>query len=189
MLGSFRSHLTRFFTGSEDERIVDACECPMFVVRHRAPLPEPGQTLLVPFDGAAFRPADAAGVEAVATLFQTRIHLLHYTLKEHRTTDEVLERTRAMFPSELIAGAHSVKHRHYQHYDPLVDQACSEVDAPLLVVPILRGSNGVSYKLLHDLILNIHVPICLLRGPVDGPATGIKSHRKEAETKLERVES
>ena len=175
VLGSFRSHLTRLFTGSEDERIVDACDHPLFVVRHQAPIPRPGQTLLVPFDGAAFRKGEVMALTAVAHRFQAKLHLLHFTLKDHRTVDVILQDSKAALGEDLVVGAESVKHRHYQHYGPLVDQASLTVKSPLIVLPVLKWSHTVSYKLLHDLILNIHVPLCLLRGrgrdyrPADEP--------------------
>ncbi len=164
VLGSFRSHLTRFFTGSEDERIVDACDHPLFVVRHQAAIPQPGQTLLVPYDGAAFRKADLIALRAVADRFQARLHLLHFTLKGHRPEDDILNESVADLGEDLVAGSDSVVHRHYQHYGPLVDQASLAVRSPLIVLPVLKGSQTVSYKLLHDLILNVHAPLCLLRG-------------------------
>lgn len=165
VLGSFRSHLTRFFTGSEDERIVDVCRCPLFIIRERAPLPKPGQTLLVPYDGVAFQPADVEAVEAVAHRFGCKVHLLHFCLKSHRASDDVLERTRGRFPSQNVEGAESVKHRHYQHFGPLVKRALKKLNSPMVLVPLFQGSDFVSYRLLHDLIMHSHAPLCLLRGP------------------------
>lgn len=164
ILGSFRSHLTRFFTGSEDERIVDACDHPLFVVRHTAPIPKAGQTLLVPYDGAALRKADVTALKAVAARFQAKLHLLHFTLKGHRHVDVVLKKSVASLGDELVVSSESIKHRHYQHYGPMVDQASLAARSPLIVLPVLKGSQTVSYKLLHDLILNVHTPLCLLRG-------------------------
>ena len=76
ILGPFRSYLSRLFTGSEVERILEYESSHAFVVRNPHPLPGPGSPALVVVDGIDFSNQAILSIETFATKFGCDIELL-----------------------------------------------------------------------------------------------------------------
>ena len=68
-LGPFRSYLSRLFTGSEVERILEYESSHAFVVRNEHPLPGPGSPALVVVDGKDISDKAISSIEDFAMKF------------------------------------------------------------------------------------------------------------------------
>ena len=77
ILGPFRSMLSRLFTGSEVERILDSESSHAFIVREDHPLPGPGSPALVVFDGLSLSKDALKRIEDFSLKFKCDVELLH----------------------------------------------------------------------------------------------------------------
>ena len=75
ILGPFRSYLSRLFTGSEVERILEYESSHAFVVREPHPLPGPGSPALVVVDGTDFTDKAIDSVENFAKKFVEAVEI------------------------------------------------------------------------------------------------------------------
>ncbi|MEC8877635.1 MAG: universal stress protein, partial [Candidatus Thermoplasmatota archaeon] len=104
VLGPFRSRLTRFFTGSEVERILEDVQCHAFVIREEQPLPGPGAPALVAFDGPQLPDAALELIELLAQSFGCDLELLHLGEDIHggaAALDEAVQELRGKLGGEF----------------------------------------------------------------------------------------
>lgn len=165
VLGPFRSRLTRFFTGSEVERILEDVQCHAFVVRHEQPLPGPGGPALVVFDGPQL-PERAMGlVEQLARTFGCDLELLHLGEDIHGAAaalDDAVQELRGKLGGEFhvtstIAPLRGLWRRNLA----ATNRTIAAEGVRLVVLPDIE--DAVSAALLHELVLDAHRPVCVLR--------------------------
>ena len=165
VLGPFRSRWTRFFSGSEVERLLEDVRCHAFVVRHEMPLPGPGAIALVVFNGPMLPPAALDRLEGFVEAFGCDLKLLHLgtdmmggaealdaavvSLRERVAGDmnisSSIEPLRGRLPRRLRTTKRVVEATH----------------ARLVILPAMGET--VSELLLHELVLSAHIPVCVLR--------------------------
>ena len=165
VLGPFRSRLTRFFTGSEVERILEDVQCHAFVIREEQPLPGPGAPALVAFDGPQLPDAAPELIERLAQSFGCDLELLHLGEDIHggaAALDEAVQELRGKLGGEFHVTSTIVPLRGlWRRRLAATNRTIAAEGARLVVLPDLEDT--VSVSLLHELVLDAHAPVCVLR--------------------------
>ena len=165
VLGPFRSRLTRFFTGSEVERILEDVQCHAFVVREEQPLPGPGAPALVTFDGPQLPDAALEMIERLAQSFRCDLELLHLGEDIHggaAALDGAVQELRGKLGGEFHVTSTIVPLRGlWRRRLAATNRTIVAEGARLVVLPDLE--DAVSVPLLHELVLDAHAPVCVLR--------------------------
>ena len=163
ILGPFRSYLSRIFTGSEIERILEYESSHAFVVRKPHPLPGPGSPALVVVDGTKFSDKAIDSVEVFARKFGCDIELLY--LGKGRINTDFMDLTVITLREKLGEKFHitsTIKpHTFFNSRKSIVNSIVESKGARIVVLPLIN--HLVSEFLLHQVVLNALVPVCVIR--------------------------
>jgi len=164
ILGPFRSFLTRLFTGSEVERILDSESSHAFVVRKSHPLPGPGSPALVVFDGKSLSDPALQSIENFARKFNCDLELLYLSSKvlhDAKKIDTAVSELR----NNLGEGFHVTSTieplSFFKTRKSLTNSVVSSEGARIVLLPNI--DYAVSDILLHQLVLSASVPVCVLK--------------------------
>ena len=164
VLGPFRSFLSRLFTGSEVERILDSESSHAFVVRKEHPLPGSGSPALVVFDGPIL-PIDALEkLEDFSRKFKCDLELLHIGTEVFggaEAIDKAVEDLREKLGGEYHITSTIVPFGFFKSRKNIVNSVVSSEGARIVILPDIK--DAVSDILLHHLVLSASVPVCVLR--------------------------
>jgi len=163
ILGPFRSYLARLFTGSEVERILEYESSHAFVVRSPHPLPGPGSPALVAIDGINFSSAALSTIEDFARKFGCDIELLYVGNSVINT--EFMDSTVVSLRERLGENYHItstiVPHNFFKSRRSITNSVIESEGARIVVLPVM--DHLVSEFLLHQIVLDASVPVCVLR--------------------------
>ena len=165
VLGPFRTFLSRLFTGSETERIVEMNESHCLVIRKPAPLPGAGSPILVVFDGKELSKECLDEIEKLVLSFDADVELLHLGKDMHGGV-EALDAAVTALKKNLPETVHvtcTIEPLSWFPYSLLrtTNKTVKKEGARLVVLPEIDGA--VSKLLIHELILNSKVPVCVLK--------------------------
>jgi len=165
VLGPFRSGVTRFFGGSEVERLLEDVRCHAFVVREEMPLPGPGATVLVVFDGPMLPPAALDRLEEFVKAFGCDLKLLHLGTDfmggaEALDAAVVSLRGRIAGDANISSSIEPLRGRLPRRLR-VTRRVVEVTQARLLLLPAMGET--VSELLLHELVLSARIPVCVLR--------------------------
>lgn len=163
ILGPFRSYLSRLFTGSEVERILEYESSHAFVVRNPHPLPGPGSPALVVVDGIDFSNQAILSIETFATKFGCDIELLY--LGKNRMDTEFMDSAVVTLRERLGEKYHItstiIPHSFFKSRKSITNSVVDSEGARIVVLPVMN--HLVSEFLLHQVVLDVSVPVCVLR--------------------------
>ena len=163
ILGPFRSYLSRLFTGSEVERILEYESSHAFVVRNPHPLPGPGSPALVVVDGTDFSNKAILSIETFATKFGCDIELLY--LGKNRMDTEFMDSAVVTLRERLGEKYHItstiIPHSFFKSRKSITNSVVDSEGARIVVLPVMN--HLVSEFLLHQVVLDVSVPVCVLR--------------------------
>ena len=163
ILGPFRSYLSRLFTGSEVERILEYESSHAFVVRNPHPLPGPGSPALVVVDGIDFSNQAILSIETFATKFGCDIELLY--LGKNRMDTEFMDSAVITLRERLGEKYHItstiIPHSFFKSRKSITNSVVDSEGARIVVLPVMN--HLVSEFLLHQVVLDVSVPVCVLR--------------------------
>ena len=163
ILGPFRSYLSRLFTGSEVERILEYESSHAFVVRNPHPLPGPGSPALVVVDGTDFSDKAIRSIETFATKFGCDIELLY--LGKNRIDTDFMYSTVVTLRESLGEKYHItstlIPHSFFKSRKTITNSVVDSEGARIVVLPVMN--HLVSEFLLHQVVLDVSVPVCVLR--------------------------
>ncbi len=163
ILGPFRSYLSRIFTGSEIERILEYESSHAFVVRKPHPLPGPGSPALVVVDGTKFSDKAIDSVEVFARKFGCDIEFLY--LGKGRIKTDFMDLAVITLREKLGEKFHitsTIKpHTFFKSRKVIVNSVVESKGARIVVLPLIN--HLVSEFLLHQVVLNALVPVCVIR--------------------------
>ena len=163
ILGPFRSYLSRLFTGSEVERILEYESSHAFVVRNPHPLPGPGSPALVVVDGIDFSNQAIISIETFATKFGCDIELLY--LGKNRMDTEFMDSAVITLRERLGEKYHItstiIPHSFFKSRKSITNSVVDSEGARIVVLPVMN--HLVSEFLLHQVVLDVSVPVCVLR--------------------------
>ena len=163
ILGPFRSYLSRLFTGSEVERILEYESSHAFVVRTPHPLPGPGSPALVVVDGTDFSDKAIRSIETFATKFGCDIELLY--LGKNRIDTDFMDSTVVTLRERLGEKYHItstlIPHSFFKSRKTITNSVVVSEGARIIVLPVMN--HLVSEFLLHQVVLDVSVPVCVLR--------------------------
>ena len=163
ILGPFRSYLSRLFTGSEVERILEYESSHAFVVRSPHPLPGPGSPALVVVDGKEFSEKAISSIESFARKFGCDIELLY--LGQSRINTEFMDSTVVSLRERLGEKYHItstiIPHTFFKSRKSITNSVIKAEGARIVVLPLI--SHLVSDFLLHQVVLDASVPVCVIR--------------------------
>jgi len=163
ILGPFRSYLSRLFTGSEVERILEYESSHAFVVRNPHPLPGPGSPALVAIDGTNFSDKAITSIESFAIKFGCDIELLYVGSKVLDT--EFMDSTVVSLRERLGENYHItstiIPHTFFKSRRYITNSVVDSEGARIVVLPVM--DHLVSEFLLHQVVLDASVPVCVLR--------------------------
>ena len=164
ILGPFRSFLSRLFTGSEVERILDSEASHAFVVRKEHPLPGSGSPALVVFDGPVL-PKDALKkLEDFSRKFKCDLELLHIGTEIFggaEVMDKAVEELREKLGGEFHVTSTIVPLGYFKSRKTITNSVVESEGARVVILPDIE--DAVSDILLHHLVLSASVPVCVLR--------------------------
>ena len=163
ILGPFRSYLSRIFTGSEVERILEYESSHAFVVREPHPLPGPGSPALVVIDGINFSDKSISSIEAFARKFGCDIELLY--LGKKRINTDFMDKTVVSLREKLGEKFHItstiIPHTFFKSRKSITNSVVESEGARIVVLPLIN--HLVSEFLLHQVVLDASVPVCVIR--------------------------
>ena len=164
VLGPFRSFLSRIFTGSEVERILDSEASHAFVVRKEHPLPGSGSPALVVFDGPIL-PKDALEkLEDFSRKFKCDLELLHIGTEIFggaEAIDKAVEDLREKLGGDFHVTSTIVPLGYFKSRKTITNSVIESEGARIVILPDIE--DAVSDILLHKLVLSASVPVCVLR--------------------------
>ena len=163
VLGPFRSYLSRLFTGSEVERILEYESSHAFVVRAPHPLPGPGSPALVVVDGINISDKAILLIENFARKFGCDIELLYVGASVIDT--EFMDTTVVSLREKLGENYHItstiIPHTIFKSRRYITNSVINSEGARIVVLPVM--DHLVSEFLLHQIVLDASVPVCVLR--------------------------
>ena len=163
VLGPFRSYLSRLFTGSEVERILEYESSHAFVVRAPHPLPGPGSPALVVVDGINISDKAILLIENFARKFGCDIELLYVGASVIDT--EFMDTTVVSLREKLGENYHItstiIPHTIFKSRRYITNSVINSEGARIVVLPVI--GHLVSEFLLHQIVLDASVPVCVLR--------------------------
>ena len=142
ILGPFRSRLSRLFTGSEVERILDSESSHAFIVREDHPLPGTGSPALVVFDGLSL------SKEAIKRV-------------EDFSIDKAVKYLREKLGNEVLVTSKIVPFSFFKTRKAITNTIVNSIGARIVILPDI--DDAVSDNLIHQLVLSASVPVCVLR--------------------------
>ena len=164
VLGPFRSVITRLFTGSEVERILDSESSHAFVVRTDHPLPGPGSPALVVFDGPELPEHALKMVEDFARKFGCDIEFLHLGAEIFggaEAMDSAVADLRASLGGDFHVTSTIIPSSLFRTRRTITNSVLRQEGARIVILPDVE--DAVSDTLLHQLVLSAAVPVCVLR--------------------------
>ena len=164
ILGPFRSRLSRLFTGSEVERILDSESSHAFIVREDHPLPGTGSPALVVFDGLSLSKEAIKRVEYFSLKFKCDIELLHIGTEIFggaEAIDEAVKNLREKLGNEVLVTSKIVPFSFFKTRKSITNTIVNSIGARIVVLPDI--DDAVSDNLIHQLVLSASVPVCVLR--------------------------
>ena len=163
ILGPFRSFLSRMFTGSEVERILEYESSHAFVVRDPHPLPGPGSPALVVIDGTHFSNEAILSIEEFARKFGCDIEILYLGKKRINTDfmDKIVVSLREKLGEKFHITSSIIPHTFFKSRKAITNSVIESEGARIVVLPLLN--HLVSEFLLHQVVLDASVPVCVLR--------------------------
>jgi len=163
ILGPFRSYFARWFTGSEVERILEYESSHAFVVRNPHPLPGPGSPALVAIDGNNFSDKSISSIESFARKFGCDIELLY--VGKNIIDTEFMDSTVVSLREKLGENYHItstiIPHTLFKSRRAITNSVVDSEGARIVVLPVMN--HLVSEFLLHQVVLDVSVPVCVLR--------------------------
>jgi nucleotide-binding universal stress UspA family protein len=164
VLGPFRSVITRLFTGSEVERILDSESSHAFVVREIHPLPGPGSPALVVFDGPELPERGLKMIESFARKFGCDIEFLHLgteTFGGAEALDGAVSELRTSLGGDFHITSTIIPLSLFRTRRAITNSVLRQEGARIVILPDVE--DAVSDTLLHQLVLSAAVPVCVLR--------------------------
>ena len=164
VLGPFRSVLTRLFTGSEVERILDSESSHAFVVRKEHPLPGSGSPALVVFDGPILPKKALKMLEEFSRKFKCDLELLHIGTEifgEAEAIDKAVEQLRNNLGGDYHVTSTIIPLSFFKTRRGITNSVIDSEGARIVILPDIE--DAVSDILLHQLVLSASVPVCVLR--------------------------
>ena len=164
VLGPFRSLITRWFTGSEVERILAVVDSDVFVVRGEHPLPGPGSPALVVFDVDKITDRGLKKIEEFSRKFSCDLEFLHLG-PELFDGAEAMDKAVSELRNRLGEGFHvtstTVPLSFFRTRKAITNSVIKSEGARIVLLPFIEES--VSDILLHQLVLSASVPVCVLK--------------------------
>ena len=164
ILGPFRSVVTRFFTGSEVERILDSESSHAFVVREDHPLPGSGSPALVVFDGPQLSQRALKMVEDFARKFGCDIEFLHLGTEIFggaEAIDTAVSELRNRLGGDYHVTSTIIPLSLFKTRKSITNSVVKQEGARVVILPDIE--DAVSDTLIHQLVLSAAVPVCVLR--------------------------
>ena len=164
ILGPFRSVITRIFTGSEVERILDSESSHAFVIREDHPLPGPGSPALVVFDGPELPKHGLKMVEDFARKFGCDIEFLHLGTEIFggaEAIDTAVSELRTHLGGEFHVTSTIIPLSLFRTRRTITNSVLRQEGARIVILPDVE--DAVSDILFHQLVLSASVPVCVLR--------------------------
>ena len=164
VLGPFRSFLSRIFTGSEVERILDSEASHAFVVRKEHPLPGSGSPALVVFDGPILPKEALEKLEDFSRMFKCDLELLHIGTEIFggaEAIDKAVEELRVKLGGDFHVTSTIVPLGYFKSRKTITNSVIESEGARIVILPDIE--DAVSDILLHKLVLSASVPVCVLR--------------------------
>ena len=164
ILGPFRSLISRFFTGSEVERILDSEPSHAFVVRKAHPLPGPGSPALVVFDGNELSDDALEKIEGFARMFNCDLELLYLgskIIKDVENIDAAVSHLRNNLGGDYHVTSTIEPLGFFRTRKGVTNSVVSSEGARIVILPNIK--HAVSDVLLHQLVLSASVPVCVLK--------------------------
>ncbi len=163
VLGPFRSYLSRLFTGSEVERILEYESSHAFVVRTQHPLPGPGSPALVVIDGINISDKAILLIEKFARKFGCDIELLYVgnSVLDTEFMDTTVVSLREKLGENYHITSTIIPHTVFKSRRSITNSVINSEGARIVVLPVIN--HLVSEFLLHQIVLNASVPVCVLR--------------------------
>ena len=164
ILGPFRSFITRFFTGSEVERILDSESSHAFVVREDHPLPGSGSPALVVFDGLELSERALEMVNDFARKFGCDIEFLHLGTEIFggaEALDSAVSELRNRLGGEYHVTSTIIPLSLFRTRRSITNSVVKQEGARIVILPDIE--DAVSDILIHQLVLSAAVPVCVLR--------------------------
>ena len=163
VLGPFRSYLSRLFTGSEVERILEYESSHAFVVRTPHPLPGPGSPALVVIDGINISDKAILLIEKFARKFGCDIELLYVgnSVLDTEFMDTTVVSLREKLGENYHITSTIIPHTVFKSRRSITNSVINSEGARIVVLPVIN--HLVSEFLLHQIVLNASVPVCVLR--------------------------
>ncbi len=164
VLGPFRSVITRLFTGSEVERILDSESSHAFVVREAHPLPGPGSPALVVFDGPELPERGLKMIESFARKFGCDLEFLHLGTEIFggaEALDGAVSELRTSLGGDFHITSTIIPLSLFRTRRAITNSVLRQEGARVVILPDVE--DAVSDTLLHQLVLSAAVPVCVLR--------------------------
>ena len=163
VLGPFRSYLSRLFTGSEVERILEYESSHAFVVRNPHPLPGPGSPALVAIDGINISEKAILLIEKFARKFGCDIELLYVgnSVLDTEFMDTTVVSLREKLGENYHITSTIIPHTMFKSRKSITNLVINSEGARIVVLPVI--DHLVSEFLLHQIVLDASVPVCVLR--------------------------
>jgi len=163
ILGPFRSYWSRWFTGSEVERILEYESSHAFVVRNPHPLPGPGSPALVVIDGTNFSDKSIDCIESFAKKFGCDIELLYLgkNIMDTGFMDSTVVSLRERLGENYHITSTIIPYTFFKSRRAITNSVVDSEGARIVVLPVMN--HLVSEFLLHQVVLDASVPVCVLR--------------------------
>ena len=164
ILGPFRSFISRLFTGSEVERILESESSHAFVVRKEYPLPGSGSPALVVFDGPVLPKEALEKLENFSRKFKCDLELLHIGTEIFggaEAMDKAVEELRNKLGRDFHVTSTIVPLSYFKSRKTITISVVESEGARVVILPDIE--EAVSDILLHQLVLSASVPVCVLR--------------------------
>ena len=164
ILGPFRSVITRLFTGSEVERILESESSHAFVIREDYPLPGPGSPALVVFDGQELPKRALKMIGAFARKFGCDIEFLHLGTEIFggaEALDSAVFELRNLLGGDYHVTSTIMPLSFFKTRRLITNSVVKQEGARMVILPDIE--DAVSDILIHQLVLNAAVPVCVLR--------------------------
>ena len=164
VLGPFRSFLSRIFTGSEVERILDSESSHAFIVRKEHPLPGSGSPALVVFDGPVLPKEALEKLEDFSRKFKCDLELLHIGTEIFggaEAIDRAVEELREKLGGDFHVTSTIAPLGFFKSRKTITNSVIESEGARIVILPDIE--DAVSDILLHKLVLSASVPVCVLR--------------------------
>ena len=164
ILGPFRSFISRLFTGSEVERILESESSHAFVVRKEYPLPGSGSPALVVFDGPVLPKEALEKLENFSRKFKCDLELLHIGTEifgDAEAMDKAVEQLRNKLGGDFHVTSTIIPLSYFKSRKTITNSVVESEGARVVILPDIE--EAVSDILLHQLVLSASVPVCVLR--------------------------